>query len=248
MSSIETGRLSAPVASVNPADVVMSPDGTRLYVAGADGFVRVYDVATRALLSTWDVGVSLGGLDVSADGSFLVVVEKQIVSYQPADSNHDPRTTITVHRVDTTSGAVTSFPTTIERSGPYGPFHDVAILADGTVLLSHEPAFYPLSTLNLATGTYSHSGPWYAERGVLVTSRDRGEALFSPTNTSGAPLYIYRAGQGITDSSSINSSYPYGVVAFSEEANLVVQHLYAVQPTTGTVLTIFHVDTASPDY
>jgi WD40 repeat protein len=247
MADIETGRLSASLSSVAPADVVMSPDGSRLYVAGEDGKLRVCDVASRALLSTWDVGVRLGGLDVSADGSFLLVVEKQIVASEPPGGNHDTRTTITAYRVDTASGQVTSFPTTIERNGPTGAFHDVAILADGTVLLSHEPAFYPLSILNLANGTYSHSGPWYAERGVLVTSRDKGEALFAPTNISDAPLHIYRAGQGITDSSATNG-YPYGVVAFSEEANLVVQHLYSVQPTTGRVFTNLHVYNASLEY
>ncbi|HYD36673.1 MAG TPA: hypothetical protein VEA60_03610, partial [Allosphingosinicella sp.] len=92
----DRGRLAAPISSANPADVVMSPDGSKLYVSAEDGNVRVYDVATRALIATWDVGVRLGGIDVSADGSFLMVVEKQIVAYEPSGPQTDARTTITV--------------------------------------------------------------------------------------------------------------------------------------------------------
>jgi Ca2+-binding RTX toxin-like protein len=252
MSDIETGRLAASMSSVNPADVVMSPDGSKLYVSGEDGNVRVYDVATRALIATWDVGVRLGGLDVSADGSFLMVVEKQIVAYEPSGPQADAKTTITIYRVDTASGQVTSFPLTISDSiqdGP-GPFHDVVMLANGTALISHERSGHPLRILDISNGSYSYQyRPFMASFGaesVLMPSRDRGEALVS-SKVSTAPLHIWEAGQGITHSSEVDQSagagngYPDGLLAYSEEANLVVQHLYSFLAFIPRTITNLHV-------
>jgi DNA-binding beta-propeller fold protein YncE len=73
MPASSSGHLYAPIASVKPADVAIGGDGTTLYVAGDDGNVRVYDLATRALEATWDVGTALGAIDLSPDGQFLLV-------------------------------------------------------------------------------------------------------------------------------------------------------------------------------
>ena len=51
-------------------DVTLSPDGGTIYVSGADGNVYAYSAESGDLLHAWHVGESLGGIDVSFDGSF----------------------------------------------------------------------------------------------------------------------------------------------------------------------------------
>src|SRR5687767_1981423 len=126
---------SGPLGNIPPNDVAISADGTRIYAAGAwtnpsspvtvnDGNLRIYDAATGQLQQTIAVGTRLGGMDISPDGSFLMVVERVPVTAG----------TITVYKVDLVTGAVQSFPH--EVAAHVTSFYDVAVLSNGTVLLT----------------------------------------------------------------------------------------------------------------
>jgi hypothetical protein len=226
---LETGRLAAPITSVAPADVVLNASGSTLYVAGLDGKIRVYDVASRSLITTWDVGVSLGGMDLSPDGSFLIVTERQEVSSN-GKSSWDRAATVTTYKVDVASGAVTGFP--IEVFAFDGPFYD-AILADGSVLMTASMVGATGSApllwrLDPATGNYTHlQDPYLQEDTMLWASPSGSHALVAPQNLSSGPLYLYQPGQGVTADANLYENNRLqsvlSVQALSVEAGLVVQ-------------------------
>ena len=73
-----TANHNGELGTSKPADVVISRDGSRIYTSGrTDGAVRVYDANTGQLLETWQVGTKLAGIDLSPDGSFLIVAEAE---------------------------------------------------------------------------------------------------------------------------------------------------------------------------
>jgi Ca2+-binding RTX toxin-like protein len=222
MAGPETGRLNAPLAATSAADAVLSPDGSRLYVAGADGSVKAYDVATRALVASWTIGPRLGAMDVAPDGSFLLVAE-----YQAPDPVNG-QTTVTLYKIATATGAVTAHQF---NSTSWFSIHDVAILDDHSALMTLRQSFRLLS-FDVDTGSFSYaSGFDYGyTAGTIVTSRDRSEALIARRDSSDAPLAIFESGTAVAhrhgNYADNISGYNRGVQAFSLEANLVVQHIF----------------------
>ena len=208
------------ISTAVPSDTVLSPDGSRLYVAGDDGNLRVYDAATGALIATWDVGTSLGGIDISADGSFLMAVEREPLEVVGASR------TVTSYKISTADGSVQGFPVTMTDGG--GPMYDVAILANGDVVLSQAGGAYRLWTLDTGTGLYSGAAPGDTAA-VLTVSLDRSHVLEGPLNSSGAVLFLYEQDVGIVaggsrgDSGGPEASSNRGIQAISEAAGLVVQ-------------------------
>lgn len=58
------------------ADALFSPDGTRLY-AVAGNTISVVDVVSGSTLTTYTLGTSLGGADISPNGSALLVADER---------------------------------------------------------------------------------------------------------------------------------------------------------------------------
>lgn len=210
-------------SSSRPSDQVLSPDGSRLYTASRDGAVRAYDVKSGALLATWNVGISLGGIDVSQDGSFLMVTERQ-----PLSSTGDQwsrETTVTTYKVDTTSGQTTSFPY-IARGYDY-TFFDVAVMSDGKVLLTQNfsgSGFSGSRILDPATGIYI-DGPMVNQSSILSRTPDGSRVLIGEANSSAGPLDIYAAGKGIAAKTYMDG-YNWGIQAISADASLIAIYSY----------------------
>ncbi|WP_157218844.1 calcium-binding protein [Flavisphingomonas formosensis] len=244
-----SGHLYTPLSSTAPADVVLSRDGSTLYASYSDGTIRVLDSASREVEAVWHVGTNLGGIDLSPDGSFLLVTEQQSVVLHPATATQNAFETIKAYRVDTATGHVTAFPVDVETSYPI-PFHDVAILDDGTARLSlgtYERSVYALDT---NTGDYTRTGQSYGGTGVLLTSHDRSEVLYSGSNQSDAPLAIFGPAGLLHQHSQYQDGiqgYTHGVVAFSKEADLVVQQTFAAAGS-GQVFTNLYVYDAELSY
>jgi Ca2+-binding RTX toxin-like protein len=219
--SAATGALG----SGRPADVVLSADGTKVYASYADGFIRVYDVATGTLVDSWDVGMNLGGMDLSPDGTFLVVTERQPLADNGL-SGSDRRLDITVYKVDVATGQAISYP--YVAGGFETTFFDAEILADGTVFLSQG---YPGSgsiqpkLLNLGTGAYTIL-PMTISQDTILTGADDGSFVFmAEANNSGAMVRLYETGVGFV-ATQAGSGYNRGVQAYSAEAGLAAHHLY----------------------
>jgi Ca2+-binding RTX toxin-like protein len=206
----------------------ISADGTKAYTAFDDGSISAYDIASGALLGHWQVGSTLGGIDVTTDGRFLVAVEREMVTN--GGPGWGSSSTIAVHRLDLATGQVQTF--TTAATGYDGTFYDVATTSGGKVVLTQDfqgSGWVPLTTLDLDTGVFTRGSQVYAQAGVLSVSQDHSKILFGPQNISDAPLFIYTSGSGITDSrggyQNNISGFNRGLQAITTTGNLAAQAL-----------------------
>ena len=215
-----------------PNDVQISADGTTIYAAGADGNLYVYSATTGDLLHSWDVGTKLGGMDISPDGAFAMVVDLTPVEEHYADFWPDNQFTITVYKVDLATGSISSYPLIV--TGYNYSFFDVAILDNGKVLLSESilPGWSgggASKVLDLSTGEYA-DGPLGGQDAVLSPSEDGSTVLSLAQNISDAPLALLDVGTGAVvyhNSYQDNvEGFNSGLQAFSPAAHLVVQSLW----------------------
>ncbi|HEU0099171.1 MAG TPA: M10 family metallopeptidase C-terminal domain-containing protein [Allosphingosinicella sp.] len=225
-------RHNGSLGSSRPADVVISADGSKIYTSGTDGAVRVYDADTGALLSTWQVGTKLAGIDLSPDGSFLLVIEAEPVSSTYADPWWNNRFTVAVYKIDTATGEKTTF--LHEATGFEWAFHDVAILANGTALLTQKAlpgwsAWVSPEILNITTGVFTTINQTIRYNTILSDSPAGQIALLGEYDTSDAPLRIYESGTGLTAHHWVYQDdvmgFNYGAQALSALGNLVAQHV-----------------------
>ena len=211
------------------ASVAFSPDESRIYVARYDGKLDVFDSATLVKLATWDIGSSLGALSVSADGSFLLVVESGNPPYQPGGPPPPPQpTSSTFYRVDTATGAATSF----TKAG--GPYLDVEIVDGSTAILSGGQQ--EVQKFDLATGSYTSlpNAVHYSNNSVLV--EDEHYTLFAEGGISNGPLMLYDDRTGTIVAAGDNyqtigtgsgsTGFNFGHQAISEAGGLVAQFAY----------------------
>ncbi|MGB7540135.1 MAG: hypothetical protein WBM17_16460 [Anaerolineales bacterium] len=63
-----------PVNGQNVLDLVFSPDGKRLYSAGTDGRIRIWDAAAGTLLTNFQKGRQANRIALSPEGSFLASI------------------------------------------------------------------------------------------------------------------------------------------------------------------------------
>ena len=185
-----SGVLSLATGAVS--DAVFSPDGSRLYSASGN-IVTSFDRQTGQVLGSWQVGSSLGAMDITPDGSRLVLTEQTPIAQQTV--NYVTTTTIGVHVLDLVSGTISTYTTV---AGYYeGPFYDVAVLANGVAVLSQD--FYgsghpPLTTFDLATGSLTRAANSAGGQAhVLTRTHDYSRALAAAQNISDAPLIALNA-------------------------------------------------------
>ena len=179
-----TTLIASPVS-----DTVYSADGSRLYAALTGGGVAVYDTASGALLNTIAVGSFLAGIDISPDGSFLLVVE---------DNGAPGNITGTVHKVDIATGTVTDFSKAFFSIE--GPFHDIAILDNGLAIATTRirgSGNTNTYSLNTATGVFSFLTFGSPQAPIVMPSADRRHvALAQGFNVSGPNQLYSLAGNG----------------------------------------------------
>jgi Ca2+-binding RTX toxin-like protein len=214
----------ATLESSGVADVAFSPDQTRLYAAMRNGTVNVYDVATRQKIASWQIGSELGGISVSQDGSFLLVVER----LPPANIS-------TFYRVDTATGAA------LAVSRPGYPFRDVEIVdGDTAVLTGGATDWSKQQTLyNLQTGAFSAlADSVYYAGSATVLVEDGHLTLFAEPGLGNGAMFVFddrtntivAQGDSYQTIGATGGGYytgsNFGSQAISEAAGLVLQFIY----------------------
>jgi Ca2+-binding RTX toxin-like protein len=191
-------------------DVALSPDQTLLYAAMSNGNVNVYNLVTQEKIATWDVGNQLGGISVSTDGSFLLVVERQ-----PAANS------ATFYRVDTATGASTAV--TVAGSA----YRDVEIVDADTAILT---GYGNQNVYNVQTGQFSATSIPFGFGSVFT--EDQHYTLVAYPGSSDGPLALFDdrtntiVAQGSSYQAMGNSGFNWGSQAISEAAGLVLQFIY----------------------
>jgi Ca2+-binding RTX toxin-like protein len=212
-----------------PAGIALSPDGSRVYAASQDGFVRVYSPESGRLLDSWDVGRWLGGVDLSPDGRFLWAVERSPISQTVDYWNwFDNKFKVTVYRIDTATGKTTSFPTIL--TGSDDGFFDIAVQSEGKVIVTTSilkgwSGHVNLRELDPATGKYVELGPRPTADAILTSGDSATRFLLGELDTSGGGLHLFSAGAYIA-SHNFSSAFHSGIQAYHEQAKLVAQHTF----------------------
>ncbi|WP_339389759.1 hypothetical protein [Erythrobacter sp. EC-HK427] len=134
---------------------VLSRDGSVIYVAGNDGILRVYDAQTGELLNEVEVGVDLGAIDISPDGTTLAIAESVARNEfdSPGGSDSDSRD-VDLYLIDTDTLFVSRH--TITVTAVTSTFGDVAFAGNGSIILTHLGNSYSnVSIFDVATETFT---------------------------------------------------------------------------------------------
>jgi Ca2+-binding RTX toxin-like protein len=199
------------LAASGVADYTFNAAGTRLYVSTSSGQIKVYDIATRALLHTWTVGTQLGAITLSDDDNWLLATERTNAGQS------------IIYRVDATTGAAVSYSLT----GTV-PFADVQAI-DATRAILTGVTTTP-QILDFVSGTFSplSNAVYYANNSILTRSGQY--TLFGERGISNGPMAIYNNATGamsaFDDNYDISSGFNWGVQAISANGGLFARYIY----------------------
>lgn len=205
------GAYGAATLTRGVADVAVSPDGTRIYAAMRNGAIQVYDVASRQLVATWQVGQMLSCISVSEDGSTILAGE----AAPPANS-------ALLYRVRTSDGAAQS--SGVATGAAEYEYNDVEFVDADTAIVARG---YQLHRFELASNTFHHMEAITSNRNVLV--EDSRYTLIASTGSTN--LHLYDDVEGKIVATGERGNFPYsghnvGSQAISESAGLVVRYIF----------------------
>jgi len=215
-------------STVGVKDAILSADGRTAYVATGDGHVSLVDTTTGQTKTNITVGTQLGGMDVSADGRYLVVTEGKLVDRSSPGGS--PAKMAVVHVVDLQTNTVKDYATFV--NGWDLSFQDAAFTSDGKILLSQNfdgSGFVSVTTLDLATGSFTAGTTKYGQSGVLSVSDDHGKVLMAETNGSWGSIFLLAPGAAQTASHNQFgnfdgvSGFNFGVQAISGDGSKSAQ-------------------------
>lgn len=215
------------VATVRPADFVLSPDGGIIYTAGTDGVLRSYDAYTGQLLRSQAIGHQLGAIDISPDGRFVIATERVPVASRIVDPWWDSRTTVAAYKVDVATGEKTTF--LYHGTSDQWSLSDVAILTDGSAYFTESifpgwSGWSPLVRLDLSTGRFNAVGVnSFYQDGALTVDPDREDLIIGQLALSSAEYFRFdpQTQQIVADNGIYeNGVYGYaaGMQAYSGDA------------------------------
>lgn len=180
---------------------VMTRDGGTVYVSDAAGYVSAVNTMTGAVSGHWKVGDQLRGMDLSADGRYIVVAEGAFTAETGASGERI--STVKAHVLDLQTGAVKTFVTTTPTyvGTDFLGFYDAAFMSDGKIVLSQESTGLPHNSpmsLDPATGVFTRLSTIEMPNATISVSDDHQEILLSRPGVTSAPLIVVAAGQGQT--------------------------------------------------
>lgn len=177
------------VSEAGVKDAILSANGQTAYVATADGHVKAIDTITGQVRADIGVGTQLGGMDVSADGRYLVVTEGKIIERSSPGGSPSPMAA--VHVVDLTTGVVKDYTTFV--TGLETNFVDAAFTSDGKIILTQNFdvfGYTPTTVLDTATQTFTRGTYGYTESGVLSVTDNHSKVLLAPVGNVWGELFV----------------------------------------------------------
>jgi hypothetical protein len=223
---------SSPVVfipSTTRRDLVFDFAGQKLYISNSTGIVQTLDLATLTFGTSYDLGGSLNGMDITRDDSSLLVAQNTIGAIQG-----------TFQRITLATGSIANISYT-RASGEAGAW-DVAIGSNGLALVTTRFAgsgSTPLRQIDLATNVISTRSGVPGGQPQQDTQIHRNGAgtrfFFMESNTSSGPMFTYDAsantfGPLVNAGVSLTSS----TGAVERSGNLVVLQTYLSQPSLRT--------------
>ncbi|PIB91087.1 hypothetical protein [Caulobacter sp. FWC2] len=173
------------VSEAGVKDAILSADGQTAYVATADGHVKAIDTITGKVRADISVGTQLGGMDVSADGRYLVVTEGKVIDRGSASPM------AAIHVVDLTTGVVKDYTTLVNEW--VTNFVDAAFTSDGKIILTQNFdvfGYTPTTVLDTATQTFTRGTYGYTESGVLSVTDNHSKVLLAPVGNVWGELFV----------------------------------------------------------
>ena len=213
---------------------MLSPDGETLYVADAGGRIFVIDVDSGEQLARYDVGSSLGGLSISADGKYLSATE-QVEVGTGTNAFDEQVPVVYTYRIDAATGETETYELV---TGFYDyTFADSAFLTDGSIVLTQNfqgSGWTDLRILDPETGEFTSTGTQVRHGSPISVSDDFSTLLIGEADISNAPLLLY----DLTGSEPLvltaqtdaynfgQSGFNFGVQALSADGSMAAQWLY----------------------
>jgi len=202
----------------NVSRVAVNADSTRMYIADTSGVISVYDMVSGQVIDTISVGTSLGGMDVSPDGSFLLAT-------QASSSGSPAAETFSVYKIDLATHQVTPFSRLFDNIE--GPFNDVAMFEDGKAIVTtgiQGSGATKTYTLDLTSGSFSLLASNSAQAPILMASSDRRHIFLANGFNVSGPNQLYSEstdGSIRLDTSRFPESSGNSLAAFSADGRLI---------------------------
>ncbi|BDI61690.1 hypothetical protein [Qipengyuania nanhaisediminis] len=204
---------------------VFSADGQFIFVAGNDGFLRVYSVTTGLLEYEAQLGHDLGAIAISPDGSQLAIVEEVAENVSQSNSWTSNTADVTLYIVDINTFAASELTYTV--TGSDWTFGDVTWSDADTLQISQNilpgwSGWTPLSTLELSDGSITQSGSYYAglgSVGSLLTIPGSELALLGQLGLSSAEYFLIGEDGGEVASNGVYTNNVYGYAEGIEAAS-----------------------------
>jgi sugar lactone lactonase YvrE len=181
---VHAAGIASLLSIANGRETIFDSQRNLVYIPTAAGTVERYDLATDSLLTPWIVsGAPLGGGDITPDGKFLYVADKQRNIVQDV-----------IRKIDLATG-ISSIISFVPGGGDLGAW-DLKIAGNGTALVTVQhtgSGAVDLRTLSLATGVVTDTGQIINQGTLLARSGDYGTILVENTGKTG-PLYSAATG------------------------------------------------------
>jgi hypothetical protein len=205
-----------------------------LYIATDRGVVERYSPMQRMLLAPWKVGNNLKGIDITPDGSSILVAD----SVRGATGGF-------IRRVDTSTGAVTNL--VYQRGGLEGGSYDVAIFANNKALFTttfEGSGWSPFREINLTTNAVANRADLTGVRGSSTISRgaDRTLGFLTENDISNGPMHTYRTSTDTVSAATNTGGFLGGPHTVNRDGTLIAlqigTNVNILNSSLGGVLTL----------
>jgi Ca2+-binding RTX toxin-like protein len=215
----------ALIATQGDENWVLSSDGSYIYVAGNDGYLRVFDAHTGESLYSVDLGADLGAISLSPDGTRLAVVEEVPENVQQFQSWTENSADVSFYIVDLSTFGAEKHTYHVTAEGY--TFADVTWTDNDTLQLSQNilpgwSGWAPLATVELATGALTEHSSYYSGLGTsasLLTVPDSDTVLLGQLGLSSAEYFLIGPDGTALGSNGVYSNDVYGYAGGIEAAS-----------------------------